>query len=104
MTVSSMTAGMASPRLRRRDGVASGRTPRPPPVMAGLVPAIPIRRAPPCQTHRDKPGHDNADAICECGSFLGGENLDQLAAAGVDFRMLAPPLHRDFLEFDAALL
>src|SRR6516164_7379217 len=115
-TTRSMTAGIGSPKLEAaRRGFGEVGT-RPPIVMAGLVPAIPLRLARPCLPYRD--GRDIRaftpvfDGLCpamttriECSSsFLGGEDLDQLAAAGVDLRVLAPPLHRDLLELDAALL
>src|ERR1700692_3925639 len=47
---------------------------------------------------------DLAEGSCRIHSFLGGEYLDQLAPRRVDLRMLAPPLDRDLLELDAALL
>src|SRR5580704_15397565 len=65
-----------------------------------------FRIAPPEPPHPTfSPKGRRSETLCvpkQANSFLGGEGLDQLASGRVDLRMLAPPLHRDFLELDVA--
>ena len=64
-------------------------------VMAGLVPAIPLRRAlcVPKRGHRDKPGDDKLMRT-RAGNFSVGRLMEFLTALGQDVRLTVKPTRK----------